>query len=234
MEKQAIRVVEVEELAEVAVDRLVRYGESMVSFSLRNPDVILPVKREITRKAIFLNSVGVFRKHGVDDGWKNVKRVTFFGSSNLADWSNKHRYVARLFSSRLWLPDTELVKNRFADALSACGKASSNLNGSDCISSIANLDFNRVGINRMNGRPGDKALIVDYVSSPAEVGAVVVMDLFREGMSQANYLIDNNVTVIFGKNTCDELGIEQTVNGLETAHFRLSATFAELQPNTKP
>jgi hypothetical protein len=174
---------------------------------------------------------GLFRDHGEDEGWIGVDRATFFSPSHLKRTTTAQKAGALLFPSRLWLPRTHKVKNTFAEAMRTSAQNKNLTRKPSGITPLRNWRPNRVGINWMDGSSAEPAVIPEHVDTKDELGAVVVLEVFREGMSGTSYLTDNNVSVIFGKDTCDDIGVPQAPHSAISSHLRLSVTLAELKPS---
>jgi len=222
---------EVQELTDVALERLVKYGESVVSFSLDDPAVLLPLKHEILTKTELLQGVGLYRKHREKDGWINVSQAGFYGSSQFNHIPNKRRLAGPLLPSSWLLPKTHEAKKHFAKSFRMSAAAmDSTVEGID---SLVTLDFNRVGINRMNGSKERPSVISEYLNKPDQVGAVVLINIFTQEMKPRSYIIDNNVTVVFGDDTCAAVGATRSAPSFESDGLRLGIAFSEVQPKHK-
>jgi hypothetical protein len=224
---------EVQELTDVAVERLVKYGESAVSFSLNNPAVLLPLKNEILTKTALFEGIGLYRKHRVDDGWKNVSQVGLFGSTPLNHIPNKRRLPGPLLPSSWLLPKTHEAKKHFAESFRMSAEAAGMDPIVEGIDSLITLDFNRVGINRMNGSKENPSVISEYLNAPEQVGAVILINLFTQGMKPRSYIKDDNVTVVFGDDTCAAVGATRSAPSFESDGLRLGIAFSEVQPRRK-
>lgn len=233
IDQDPIEVHQIQQVTDTAIERLVDYGESMVVFSLKNPDVLMPLKTEVCKKSQLLNLARVFRPHGEEDGWENVYRATFFRPTHLRKASMYQKVASLALPSRLFMPKCHKTANIFSEHMRASAEKAYTIGLLPKSSSLMEWEPNRLGINWMDGSPEQPSLIQEHVDTPKEVGAVVVFDVFREGMATNSYISDRNVTVIFGKDTCDAAGVNQPKHSVASKLLRLSLTLAELKPSTR-
>jgi hypothetical protein len=209
-----------------AFDQLIDDGEAYVSVSITDVDVLSAMRAEIKRRASILHGLNLFLPHGKDEGWRNVKRATYFGEKHREHLPFRRQVLARAFSSRA-LPETVKVANDIAAELRRKSLESSIPEIRN--SSLSTWTPNRFGINRLDGTKEDSAVIAEHKDVKTELGTVVVFEI-ASGNLDAAVSIKNNVTFIFSKDICDLLDIEQPLHGQETDHYRLSLTIAELNP----
>ena len=241
MDRTLMRVAQLQDLTDVAVERLTTHGESMVSFSLQNHGELMPLKFEVCRRAQILEMAGVFfRTHGEDEGWQNVERATFFRPTHLKHASVPQKIASVVFPSRLYLPIAHKLGLKLSKSMRLSAKNSNRL-GKLSDSTLLQWKPNRVGINLMDGSDEDPAEIPKHIDTKDEIGAVVVFDVFKRGLDQNSFIGEHNesdsnpaypnVTVIFGKDVCDSVGVPQAEHSVVSDLFRLSVTFAELKPS---
>lgn len=145
--------------------------------------------------------------------WVHVRRATFFPESESAN------PVQRVLTSERFIPRLSFVAESVQDGINKAGEQLQ-------IAQLAEFTINRIGINYMHGRRNRISEIPTHTDVATESGAVVILRL-SEGPSTS--IVDNNTQIIFCKDVCDLLQVEQYEHGISSNLLRVSATFANLK-----
>ena len=199
-----------------AVNRLVADGEPMTTVSYTDSYVIDKLRRESAARTNNPLTKRMLRSHGREDGWLNVQRMTFFGPQHTK--SVAQRVASKLLSAKVWVPELYEIGDCIGIAVRASGEKYG-------LSTLQKWRPNRYGINVLFGSSEHPAVIAPHPDVSTEHGVVVALDL--SGTPGCG-----NLSFIFGRDTCDSLGLEQSVHGVVSESRRVSVTLADLRSNT--
>ena len=138
------------------------------------------------------------------------------------------RFLATtILRAGVWVPELKKFGEEISEALKDIAYHIPTLN---------DWNPNRFGINFMNGFAKRPAKIAEHTDVPEEHGVVVVAHLTpsnKSGIQHTKNLfpIVDNLSFIFGADTCEYFGVDQHPHSEIATQRQLSATVADLRLN---